>query len=81
MQPGDSLLFGFDSTDSPATLGGNSPFFPSYPIYTSYIYGGAPFSGPGYQFLVQPVPEPAPMNLLAVGALAPAVASRRWFKF
>jgi hypothetical protein len=77
IQPGDALTFGFDSMDSPTTLAGNSPFFPTYPILTSVVYAGAPLSGPEFVFVVQGVPEPATTVLLALGMVAVVVVGRR----
>ena len=49
LQPGASLSgFGFTSTETPAQLAGNSPFFPTTPETTSFVYSGAPFSDPGF---------------------------------
>jgi hypothetical protein len=59
---GESIAgFSFESTTSPTTMAGTSPFHPE-PVLTSFIYSGAPFSDSGYQFQVQQVsgaPEPA----------------------
>ena len=52
LQPGDSLSgFGFTSTETPAQLSGNSPFFPSTPELTSFVYAGAPLSDAGFDFV------------------------------
>ena len=40
---GSSLLFSFESTDTPTTLAGNAVSFPTTPIGTSFVYGGAAF--------------------------------------
>ena len=50
---GSSLAgFGFNSTDTPASVFGNATFHPTTPVLTSFVYSGAPFSDPGYQFVV-----------------------------
>jgi MYXO-CTERM domain-containing protein len=74
LTPGDSLAgFQFDSTLSPADMAADSPFFPTTPVLTSFVYSGAPFSDAGFQFLVQPVaaaaaPEPVSGALAMFGA-------------
>jgi hypothetical protein len=74
---GGSLNFQFTSTDTPAALAANSPHDPSYPVGTSYLYSGGPFSDAGYQFVVQSVPEPSPLGLLLAGFLGLALAGWR----
>ena|GEM_PF-1486966 len=74
---GSSLNFDFSSTDTPAALAGNSPHDLSYPVGTSYLYEGAAFSDAGYQFVVQSVPEPSALSLLAFGFLGLAFAGHR----
>jgi hypothetical protein len=66
--PGGSLAFTFVSTDSPATLAGDSPAYPGTPIGTAIAYSGAPFSDSGDQFVaVSETPEPSALALLAAG--------------
>jgi uncharacterized protein (TIGR03382 family) len=62
--------FGFDSSTSPTSILGNSPFFPT-PMLTSFVYSGGPFSDAGYQFQVvaAATPEPSTPGMVAVGAL------------
>jgi hypothetical protein len=73
--PGSTLQgFQFDSTTSPTAILGNSPFFPTTPILTTFVYAGAPLSDPGFQLQVQAaavstVPEPASAMLSTVGVL------------
>jgi hypothetical protein len=65
---GGSLTFHFTSADRPASVNGNSPFFPGTPVGTSFVYPEAPFSDAGHQFMVMdassasptPAPNPAP---------------------
>lgn len=66
--PGHSLDFNFETLDSPAALAGNSPYYPTTPVGTSFVYGGGPFSGPSDQFVVVPAPEPSfkGLSILAV---------------
>jgi hypothetical protein len=67
--------FSFTTVDSSASVFGNSIYFPGTPILTAQVYHAGPFSDSfnginGYQFLVQAVPEPVPLALLAIGGLA-----------
>jgi hypothetical protein len=49
---GHSLTgFKFSSKDSPTALAGKSTFFPTTPVETSFVYGGAPFSDAGDEFV------------------------------
>jgi hypothetical protein len=85
--PGTSLGgFQFDSTTSPMQMAGNSPFYTSTPVLTSFIYSGAPFSDPGFQFVVQQAspsgggaPEPASLitSVFGMGFLVTMYRSRR----
>src|SRR5262245_8136357 len=60
VQPGSSLNFSFTSADSPASVNGNSVFFPGTPVGTSFVYPQGPFSDAGHQFVVTPAPSPTP---------------------
>lgn len=61
--PGQTLSgFSFESTASPTTMAGNSPFYPT-PILTSFVYSGSPFSDNGYQFLTQQVTTTPPPDV------------------
>ena len=77
LMPGNTLLgFSFDSSESPAELTGNSPFFPTNPIGTTFIYSGSPFSDAGFQFQTNPtnLPWQNPFSALDVdnnGAIQP----------
>lgn len=78
LNPGGSLNFHFTSSSTPATLAGNSLYYPSYPIGTSWVYSGIAY-GTSQQFVVQsaPVPEPGAVCLLAAGLLGCWCAVRR----
>jgi hypothetical protein len=68
LNPGNSLLFQFQSADTPTQLAGNSPTHPTFPVGTSVLYSGAPLSvGPSESFVVQSVPEPSSLGLLLIG--------------
>ena len=60
LAPGHSLGFSFVSADTPAAVNGNSVFFPSTPVGTSFVYPGAAFSDAGHEFVVTPPPPPPP---------------------
>ena len=65
--------FSFTTPDSPSSVFGDSIYFPGTPVLTSQVYHAGPFSDTfnginGYQFLVQVVPEPAPVALMGVAA-------------
>jgi hypothetical protein len=72
LAPGQSLVFGFVSQDSPSMLSGDSPFYPTTPIGTSFVYQNGPFSGASDQFLVSfsSVPEPSSLLLGTFSAAA-----------
>jgi hypothetical protein len=67
--PGNSLVFGFKSADTPADLMGNSVFYPTTPVLTSFVYSQGPFQGDGLQFTVTfaSVPEPSSLVLGIIG--------------
>jgi hypothetical protein len=77
---GSSLSgFGFTSTDTPAAMGGDSVFFPTTPVLTSFTYSSTPLSGTPDEFVVAQaaVPEPATLGLLAPAALMMLRRARR----
>jgi hypothetical protein len=65
LAPGSSLVFSFTSADTPAAINGNSVFYPSIPVNTSFVYPQGPFSDSGHKFVVTPTsptstPTPTP---------------------
>jgi hypothetical protein len=60
LQPGHTLDFQFQSPDSPAAINGNSVFYPSTPVGTSFAYTGAPFVTPSVEFVVTPASSTPP---------------------
>jgi hypothetical protein len=76
LAPGSSMSFAFVSSDSPAALAGNSPIFYYYPVGTSYVFSGVGESGNSGQFIVQSVPEPSALALLAAAGVGCWMMSR-----
>lgn len=72
LAPGGSLTFGFASSSTPAAIAGDSPFYPTFPVTTSFVYQGAPFVGASDQFVVSfaSVPEPSTLMLGGVAVVA-----------
>lgn len=64
-----SSAFKFTSTETPAQLNANSPFFPFNPTSTSFVYDGNPEVGLQKEFVVTPVPEPITMLVLTPAIL------------
>jgi hypothetical protein len=60
VQPGSSLDFSFTSADSPASVNGNSVFYPGTPVNTATVYPQGPFSDAGHQFVVTPAQSTTP---------------------
>jgi hypothetical protein len=74
--PGQTGIFQFASSDSPATLQGTSIF--EFPITTSFIYEGPPEVGATAEVTpVFVVPEPASLGLVVAGGLTLLVRPRR----
>ena len=68
---GSKSGFGFTSLDSYASVSGNSIFYPSTPVGTSFVYSQGLFSDAGYQFVVAsaPIPEPTALALVTPALL------------
>lgn len=74
--PGASLTgFNFTSAETFATLSANSPFYPTTPVGTSFLYIGAPFADPGQQIIATVIP--APVSACALAGLALPLLRRR----
>ncbi len=65
---GSSLDFAFTSADTPASVNGNSVFYPDTPVGTSYVYPQGPFSDGGHVFVVAPA-----LDSIAVTPANPSV--------
>ena len=59
VKPGATANFRFPSADTPASIAGNSQFFPTTPVGTSVLYPTTPFNN-GVTIEVTPAPPPAP---------------------
>jgi hypothetical protein len=71
VQPGGSLSFSFTSADSPASIAGDSVFYPGTPVGTAFVYQQGPFMGASDQFVVTPAPTtptPTPSADFVIGA-------------
>jgi hypothetical protein len=60
VQPGSSLTFQFTSADTPASVNGNSVFYPGTPVGTSIVYSAGAFSDTSDLFVVTPASSPTP---------------------
>jgi len=76
--PGGSDTFTFVSTDTPTTLAGDTGG--NVPIGTSYAYPGAVGGNVtgAEEFVVQSVPQPSALGLLATGSLCALTFGRKW---
>lgn len=75
---GNSLDFSFITADAPSLVySQSSHWFPGTPVGTSFVYNAAPFTTPSDMIVVTPTPEPASMGLLAIGAAALFMVTRR----
>ena len=50
LHPGQSKVFQFRSSATPAVVFGRSTIFPTHLVTTSFVYSGMPFSDLGYEF-------------------------------
>jgi uncharacterized protein YjdB len=71
---GGSLTFKFTSADKPASVNGNSSFFPGIPVGTSFVYPTGPFSDGGHQFVVKPAAAAPTLVSIAISPAKPGVA-------
>jgi len=78
--PGNSLTFSFETTATPAQIGGNSSFFPGTPVGTSFVYSGGPFSDGGARFVatLAAAPEPSTLGMLFFAAAIMGGIMFRW---
>ncbi len=65
---GNGLTFDFSSKDSLAALAGDSTFYSTFPVTTSYVYSGGPFSDSGFSFAAS-VPETSRSSPVAAAGL------------
>jgi hypothetical protein len=79
LSAGGSLTgFSFESTETPAQLASfAAPPNQTFPVTTSFVYSGAPFSDGGYQFVSSVVPLPDTFGLLALALAVSAFFVRR----
>ena len=73
VQPGSSLSFSFTTADPPASVNGNSMFYPGVPTSTSTVYPQGPFSDAGHQFVVTPSQSPTTPTPSPTPATSPPV--------
>lgn len=72
LQPGNSAIFTFSSSESPATLQGED-------ANDSYVYSGSTaFTGDGEQVTVVAVPEPSSIALMLTGLTGTWFARRKF---
>ncbi len=70
LAPGGTLDFSFTSPETPAQIGGVSPFYAGVPELTAFVYQGQPFQGDSANFQVTAVPEPSSLLQGALGLTA-----------
>ena len=68
MQPGSSLNFDFTSADTPASVNGDSVFYPATPVGTSFVYSEGPEQGVSDQFVVAPAAAPTLQSIAVTPA-------------
>jgi hypothetical protein len=77
LTPGVTDTFSFESTVNPVAMAGDSVFYSSTPIGTSFVYTGAPFSDAGFEFVVDSVPEPSTLAMMLAGVLVLGIVLHR----
>jgi hypothetical protein len=60
VKAGSSMSFSFMTADAPASINGNSPFYPTTPVGTSFVYPGAPLSAGGLEIVATAAPTSSP---------------------
>jgi len=70
LAPGQTDVFSFESTATPAQIAGDSTFHPTMLDDTAFVYSGAPFSDSGFELQVESAPEPSSVAFFFFGALA-----------
>ncbi len=78
VQPGGSLDFSFTSVDTPASVEGNSPFYPTAAVGTSTVYPGVAGSDAGHQFVVTAAPTLASIAVTPVNPSVPKGESEQF---
>lgn len=71
---GDTRHFKFTSSSSPTDLSGNSVFYPSIPVGTTWVFNVA---GASKEIVIKPVPEPLSLISVAIGAVAVCFRRRK----
>jgi hypothetical protein len=77
IQPGSSMNFSFESSDTPAGVNDNSVDYPGLPVSVAFVYPQGPFNDAGHEFVVtQAVSQPPPATPLVTVANVRAVQNK-----
>ncbi len=68
VQAGSSLNFKFTSADTPASVNGDSVFYPGTPVGTSFVYSEGPEQGVADEFVVAPAAAPTLQSIAVTPA-------------
>lgn len=71
---GQTRHFKFTSNSTPGQLSGNSVFYPSIPVGTTWVYDA---SGASKEIVITAVPEPTSLIAVAIGAVAVCIRRRK----